>query len=140
LALKSALEKAKTNKQETKELSAANTEIRMFEETTTSHCSGNIQKDETVKESAVIACSKESAASYVSSCSLASNIENPKIKENSCCEPSKKDCTSLFPTMKWYQTKDDVIASFLLGDVTKYELSLAQNSLNFSADVPNGSK
>lgn len=125
MALKSALEKAKNSKQETRELSAANTEIL---------------KDETVKESAVIASSKESAASYVPSCSLASNIENPKIKENSYSEPSKKDCTSLFPTMKWYQTKDDVIASFLLGDVTKYELSLAQNSLNFCADVPNGSK
>ena len=135
LALKSALERAKTGKEGPEESSPANNENCIEAAFTTLNVTGNFQKEVDVKESA-----KQSTASNELNCSLASDIADPKSDEITCCEPTKKDSSSLFPTMKWYQTKDDVIASFLLGGLRDYKLDLTKNSLIFSAAVSNGSK
>lgn len=135
--MKSALERANTGKQGPEESSPANNETCIEAAFTTLNVSGNFQKEVDVKESA---CTKQSTASNDLNCYLASDVANPKTDEITCFEPTKKDSSSLFPTMKWYQTKDDVIASFLLGGLTEYKLDLTKNSLIFSAAVSNGSK
>lgn len=48
--------------------------------------------------------------------------------------PLKND-SSRFPSMKWRQTKEDVIVTFVIGCVEQYTLDISPNHINFMTNV-----
>ena len=83
--------------------------------------------------------SSRSNESISSSASIIIENTTSRNDTNICREPSK-DSNSLFPTMKWYQNKEKVFVTFLIGNVGDYELKLQKDYFSFCSVVSSGSK